>query len=89
MKIILFYDITDNSRLNKIRKVCTKYLLHIQYSTFEGELEKYELIALKKELKEIIDKKNDSIIIFNFAYVKDSNKEILGISKNEFDGYNI
>jgi len=90
MKIILIYDISSsNNNLNKIRKLCTKYLLHIQFSVFEGELENYELLKLKKNINKIIDTNIDSIIIFKFTSFNDSNKEIIGFNKNDFDGFNI
>jgi len=90
MKVILFYDVSSsNNNLNKVRKLCTKYLLHIQFSVFEGELEKYELIKLEKEIKKIIDESQDSVIIFSFVNYGEDNKKIIGINKNCFDGFNI
>lgn len=90
MKIILIYDIASSSlNLTRIRKLCTKYLLHIQYSVFEGELEKHELLKLEKKINKIIDIDVDSVIIYNFIYFDKLNKKIIGINKNEFDGYNI
>ncbi len=90
MKIILVYDIsTENKYKNQIRKVCTKYLIHIQNSVFEGELESPLLLKLKKELEKYLDPLLDSIIIFEFKYNVPTNKTILGINKNDFDGYNI
>lgn len=90
MKIILIYDISSSaSNLNKIRKICTKYLLHIQFSVFEGDLENHEIEKLKKEIKNIINTSLDSVILYNLGYVKKAHKQILGINKNDFDGYNI
>ncbi len=90
MKIILVYDInSENKYANKIRKVCTKYLIHIQNSVFEGELEEYLMVKLENELIKYIDKNLDSIIIFKFKYNVPSSKTIIGINKNDFDGYNI
>lgn len=86
MKVILVYDITNNSVLNKVRKTVSKYLRHIQYSVFEGELEEYEIKALEIELKALIDLELDSIIIFKFNYYKEENKKIIGFNKNEFNG---
>lgn len=88
MKVILFYDIASKNS-SKIRKTCTKYLRHIQFSVFEGELEKPILIKLTNELLKLIDVKKDGIIIFSFTSFNEENKIILGINKNEFDGYNI
>lgn len=97
MKIILIYDIVtvlENEEkkrnvLNKVRKICTKYLRHIQNSVFEGELEAANLFKLKKELKTEIDENIDSIIIFELPNTNFIKKEIIGLNKNEFDGFNI
>lgn len=88
MKIILVYDISSsNNNLNKVRKVCTKYLFHIQNSVFEGELETIEIIKLENEIKKIIDINIDSIYIFKS--IKSIDKKIIGFNKNEFDGFSI
>ena len=90
MKIILVYDInSENKDANRIRKICTKYLIHIQNSVFEGELEEHLMVKLEHELIKYIDKNLDSIIIFKFKYNVPSSKTIIGINKNDFDGYNI
>ncbi len=90
MKIILVYDInSENKHANRIRKICTKYLIHIQNSVFEGELEEHLMVKLEHELIKYIDKNLDSIIIFKFKYNVPSSKTIIGINKNDFDGYNI
>lgn len=90
MKIILVYDINNENKYNhKIRKICTKYLIHVQNSVFEGELEEHLVLKLEHELNKYIDKQLDSIIIFKFKYNIPSSKIILGINKNDFDGYNI
>jgi len=87
MKIILIYDIaSSNTNLTRIRKLCTKYLLHTQYSVFEGELEKHEVLNLERKVLKIIDKKKDSVILYKFF---NFDKHVLGLNKNEFDGFNI
>ena len=88
MKVILVYDIASGSNvLSNVRKICTKYLFHIQNSVFEGDLEKAEFEKLKKELSLEIDKKEDSIIIFSFLYKKSVDRKILGIEKNSFNDF--
>lgn len=88
MNIILMYDISSsNKNLNKVRKICTKYLLHIQNSVFEGELETRDILNLEKEITSIIDKKIDSIYLFKS--INTLNKKIIGLNKNEFDGFNL
>lgn len=69
MYIILVYDISLLEKegayiLNKVFKICKKYLHHIQNSTFEGELLESQIAKMKSELKKYIRKDKDSIIIF-------------------------
>lgn len=68
MYVILVYDICGNEGgqkiLNKVFKICKKYLTHIQNSVFEGEISEGNILKLKHELQEIIRKDLDSVIIF-------------------------
>ena len=77
MYIILVYDV-NKIRVSKVRKVCAKYLHHVQNSVFEGELSKGQLAQLQKELKEYIDKELDSVIIFKSRQEKWLDKEFWG-----------
>ncbi|MBE6685814.1 MAG: CRISPR-associated endonuclease Cas2 [Ruminococcaceae bacterium] len=82
MYIILTYDIAT-VKISKVRKVCKKYLRHIQKSVFEGSLTCSQLKLLKKELKPLISPQTDSIIIYEFENLKFTSKEQLGVS-NEY-----
>ncbi|SET66431.1 CRISPR-associated endonuclease Cas2 [[Clostridium] polysaccharolyticum] len=68
MYVILVYDIKgdDNGQkvLTKTFKVCKRYLTHIQNSVFEGELSEAQLLKLQYELKSIVRKDLDSVIVF-------------------------
>jgi CRISPR-associated protein Cas2 len=74
--VFLMYDIADEEsdagkrRVNKVFKICKKYLEHHQKSVFRGEITPSKLIKLQKELKEIIDEELDFITI-----IKLKNKE--------------
>ena len=82
MYIVLVYDVSQEEngarRWSRIFKICKKYLTHIQYSVFEGELSKGQLAQLQKELKEYIDKELDSVIIFKSRQEKWLDKEFWG-----------
>ena len=47
MYIILTYDIAT-VKISKVRKVCKKYLRHIQKSVFEGELNELSTEIVEK-----------------------------------------
>ena len=82
MYIILVYDIVLDEEgqkiLPKVFKICKKYLSHIQNSVFEGELKKSQIKSLEIELKNIIRKDKDSLIVFSSETSKWMKKEYWG-----------
>lgn len=82
MYILLVYDISVE-RVNKARQYLKRSLHWIQNSAFEGELTEGELEKVKLGLLEIIDEKEDSIIIFTTPNQKWLKKEVIGIEKSE------
>ncbi len=84
MYVILVYDI-NVERLSKVLKICRIYLNWVQNSVFEGEITQADLIRLKHELMKIIDKEEDSIIIYRLTSSKYVSKEIIGREKRPTD----
>ena len=78
MFVILTYDI-NVKRNNKVRKLCRKYLQHVQKSVFEGYITEAKLKKLKTEWHKVCKTEEDSIIIYRFDSLKYSQREILGI----------
>lgn len=77
----LFYDVNEK-RVQKVFKVCKKYLSHFQKSVFRGEITPSKLILLRKDLNKIINKKEDFICIIKLLNGNVFDEEILGISSN-------
>jgi CRISPR-associated protein Cas2 len=77
MFVVLSYDI-NQKRVNKVLKVCRKYLVHVQKSVFEGTITEAKLNFLKKELKNILDYDDDGICIYYVESVKSLTKEEIG-----------
>ncbi len=75
--IFLFYDVNEK-RVNKVFKICKKYLIHHQRSVFRGEISPSNFIKLRKELKDIIDKKEDYISFIKFISDKYFDEETIG-----------
>ena len=71
--VFLFYDVGEK-RVNKVFKVCKKYLNHHQNSVFRGEISPSKIIALKREIKKIIKKEEDFVTIIKM-YSKESFEE--------------
>lgn len=74
---IVFYDVKEK-RVQKVFKVCKKYLSHFQYSVFRGEITPANLLNLKKDLKKVINKEEDYICIIKTISENVFGEEILG-----------
>lgn len=68
----LFYDVGEK-RVQKVFKICKKYLSHYQKSVFRGDMTPSKFIKLKNELKGIINYKEDFICI-----IKLMNSDVFG-----------
>lgn len=80
MYLIMVYDINEK-RVNKVLKTGRKYLNWMQNSVLEGEITKAKLIKLKGELKSIIEKEEDSVILYKLRTKKYFAKETMGMEK--------
>jgi len=83
MFYILSYDIGSPKRLPKLLKTCRKYLNWVQNSVFEGELTKTQFDELHAKIKGIIDKKKDSVLVYELRNREVFDRSVLGIEKNE------
>lgn len=86
MYIILVYDMKEN-RVGKMLKLCRKYLNWIQNSVFEGELSDVQLKELKMQANEIMDKNEDSLIIFTNRQNSWMTKDVIGIERCSTDQF--
>lgn len=77
----LFYDVNEK-RVNRVFKICKKYLSHFQNSVFRGNITPSKLILLKKDLNKIIDENEDFICIIKLMNDSVYGEEILGNQKN-------
>lgn len=66
----VFYDI-EEKRVQKVFKICKKYLTHFQYSVFRGEISPSQVKKLETELKKVIKPKVDFVcfLLFQGEYV--------------------
>lgn len=75
--VFVFYDVNEK-RVQKVFKICKKYLSHFQFSVFRGEITPSKLIQLKNELKKIIHEDEDFICIIKLMNDNVFGEEILG-----------
>lgn len=78
----LFYDVNEK-RVQKIFKICKKYLSHFQYSVFRGDTTPSKIIALEKELKAVINTKEDFVCIIKLKNDNVFGEDIIGSSKKD------
>ncbi|MFY9257557.1 MAG: CRISPR-associated endonuclease Cas2 [Dethiobacteria bacterium] len=82
MRVIVIYDINtvDNGgayRLVKIMKTCRKYLTHVQYSVFEGDITEGQLALLRSELLGLVNEEKDFVIIYSLPDGVKLNRDII------------
>ena len=75
----LFYDVGEK-RVQKVFKICKKYLSHFHKSVFRGDMTPSKFIQLRKELKQVIDEDEDFICIIKLMNDNVFGEEILGNS---------
>lgn len=80
---ILAYDVANPKRLPKILKLCRQFLYWVQNSTFEGELTENQLERFIINIKGIINKDEDSVLIYTVRNQELINKKVIGKEKNE------
>ena len=78
----LFYDVGEK-RVQKVFKICKKYLSHFQKSVFRGEMTPSKFMQLRGELKRVIDEEEDFVCIIQLMNDKVFGEEIFGNQKNE------
>lgn len=84
MFVIVVYDVGEK-RVSKVLKRCRKYLHWVQNSVLEGELTEAQLQKFKMELSQILNRSEDSMIIYTFHSTKYSEREVVGLQKGGQD----
>ena len=73
----VFYDVNEK-RVQKVFKVCKKYLSHFQFSVFRGDITPSKLIELENELKKVINDGEDFVCIIKLMNDSVFGEDILG-----------
>lgn len=84
MYVILVYDFGEK-RVNKMLKLCRRYLNWIQNSVFEGEISEARLKELLMQSDKFMRKDEDSIIIFSGPSRSSMDKRIIGKEQSSID----
>lgn len=78
----LFYDVGEK-RVQKVFKICKKYLSHFQKSVFRGEMTPSKFVQLSKELNGVIDRNEDFVCIIKLMNGNVFGEEVLGNGAKE------
>jgi len=73
----VFYDVNEK-RVQKVFKVCKKYLSHFQFSVFRGDITPSKLIELENALQKVIDTEEDFICIIKLMNDNVFGEDIIG-----------
>ncbi len=77
----VMYDVNEK-RVNKVFKVCKKYLSHYQNSVFKGEITPANLVKLKNDLKIVANEDEDFISIIKLLNKNSFDEDKIGQKRN-------
>jgi len=75
--IFLFYDV-EEKRVNKVFKICKKYLNHHQNSVFRGHITPSRLMQLRSEIIKVINKQTDYVTTIKLINESSFDEETIG-----------
>jgi len=81
MFVLASYDIKDNKRRGKVANTLKNYGERVQYSVFECILDRDKLRRMIEAINKVIDKKEDSVRIYQFCDVCSRKIRVCGIGK--------
>lgn len=84
--MILVYDFGEK-RVNKMLKLCRRYLNWIQNSVFEGEISEVRLKELLMSCDKFMNKDEDSVIVFSGPSQVSLEKRIIGKERSSIDNF--
>lgn len=78
----VFYDVGEK-RVQKVFKVCKKYLSHFQKSVFRGEMSPSKLLQMRNDLNKVINAEEDFVCIIKLMNDNVFGEEVLGTADIE------
>lgn len=77
-RYLLAYDIRHDRRLQLVARCAEAFGDRIQYSVFVCDLSEIERVWLKTKMEELIEPKDDSVIIIDLGSADETRFEFLG-----------
>lgn len=82
MKYLVTYDISDDKVRNAISNFLLKYGVRVQFSCFEIECSKSELVSIISFIEKRIDNDFDSVFLFPISKNMEKSVVEIGISRS-------
>lgn len=79
MRYLVAYDVCDNKRRGRLFKLLLGYGFNVEFSVFEIDIPEKDIKKLEKDIRNIINPKEDSVYIFPYTIKPIRN----GIFKNK------
>ncbi len=67
MHLVVCYDVVSNRKRARLQKFLKNYLVRVQKSVFEGDIEEWEYEPMKEGIGKEIDRRLDSVRIFELC----------------------
>jgi CRISPR-associated protein Cas2 len=80
----MFYDVGEK-RVAKVLKTARRYLTWIQNSVLEGDLTPAQLESLKIDIKKVIEKDYDSVLLYIWRVERYMQRNIIGVARGTVD----
>jgi CRISPR-associated protein Cas2 len=86
MDLLVTYDVNTETkagrrRLHKVALVCKKYGQRVQYSVFESRVNDAQLVQMRAELLDTINKDKDSLRIYRLYGSREDCVESYGLDR--------
>ncbi|MEW6365978.1 MAG: CRISPR-associated endonuclease Cas2 [Acidobacteriota bacterium] len=78
---VVAYDIEDDKRRNAVHRALMSFGVWTQYSVFECALDEQQLVRMRHRLESLMDKREDSVVIYHLCSACHRGLERIGISK--------
>jgi CRISPR-associated protein Cas2 len=76
--MVVSYDIVDDRKRARLARLLKGYLLRVQKSVFEGEVEERRLEELRQRVKKIVDLEVDSVRFYTLCQRCRLSVEVMG-----------
>lgn len=79
MKIVVSYDISDDKRRREVAKILEGHGYRVQYSVFECDLNKKQLVKLQRRLKPLVKgREMESVRFYPLSAVSAQQIQVMG-----------